>query len=62
MNPLLLKPQSDSASEVVVRGQVDHDLTRSRWRGRSKRLWPDVLDSYQSLRGEFDVIVLGRRR
>jgi adenosylcobyric acid synthase len=58
MNPVLLKPQSDTASQVVVRGRVDHDLTRAPWRGRSKRLWPDVLDSYRSLREEFDVIVL----
>jgi adenosylcobyric acid synthase len=58
MNPVLLKPQSDTSSQVVVRGRVDHDLTRSPWRGRSKRLWPDVLDSYRSLRNEFDVVVL----
>src|SRR3954468_8918287 len=35
MNPLLLKPESDTRSQVVLLGQVHEELTRQPWRGRS---------------------------
>src|SRR3954454_18841320 len=46
MNPVLLKPESDVRSQVVVNGVVDHELTASPWRGRSRRLWPHVTAAY----------------
>ncbi len=35
MNPLLLKPERDTHSQVVLMGQVNAELTRMPWRGRS---------------------------
>jgi adenosylcobyric acid synthase len=58
MNPILLKPESDTRSQVVVNGVVNHELTRQPWRGRSKSLWPYVTDAYESLAGDYDVIVI----
>ena len=40
MNPVLLKPENDSASQVIVMGQVRADLAAVRWREPSERLWP----------------------
>jgi adenosylcobyric acid synthase len=58
MNPVLLKPESDVRSQVVLNGRVDRALTELPWRGRSKLLWPHVLEAFTSLRAEYDVIVL----
>jgi Mrp family chromosome partitioning ATPase len=37
MNPLLLKPEKDTQSQVVLMGQVNAELSRMEWRGRSAR-------------------------
>src|SRR6478735_1309782 len=36
MNPVLLKPERDTASQVVVMGEVDEALSRAPWRERSE--------------------------
>ena len=58
MNPVLLKPESDTRSQVVVRGRVDGGLRAMPWRQRSRALWPAITDAFESLRGEYDVIVV----
>ena len=35
MNPLLLKPEADTRSQVVLMGQVSRELSALPWRGRS---------------------------
>ena len=40
MNPLLLKPEADTHSQVVLMGQVNAELTAMPWRGRSEKVWP----------------------
>jgi adenosylcobyric acid synthase len=58
MNPVLLKPESETTSQVVVRGVVDHQLTARAWRDRSARLWPVVTEALSSLADEFDVVII----
>ena len=58
MNPVLLKPQSDRTSQLIVRGQVRCTLAAARWREGREGLLEEVLASYWSLRGEADVIVV----
>ena len=58
MNPVLLKPESDAASQVVVLGRVDPELAAVPWRERSERLWPFARDALRSLMAEHDVVVL----
>ena len=58
MNPVLLKPERDTASQVVVMGRVRADLADVPWRERSERLWPFARDALRALMAENDVVVL----
>lgn len=58
MNPVLLKPEADTRSQVVVRGQVDAALADLPWRQRSAVLWPLVAQALDDLRARFDVLVI----
>ena len=42
----------------MVDGVVNHELTNTAWRGRSKHLWSHVRAAYDSLAHEYDVIVI----
>ena len=58
MNPVLLKPERDTHSQLVLLGQVDEALTAMPWRGRSARVWPFVCQALDALRAENDVVVI----
>ena len=58
MNPVLLKPQGDRSSQLIVHGKVRGTLSASRWREGRAGLLDDVLASYRRLRREADIIVV----
>lgn len=58
MNPLLLKPEADTHSQVVLLGQVHEALSALPWRGRSERVWPRIAEALEQLRAENDVVVI----
>lgn len=58
MNPLLLKPEADTHSQVVLLGQASPELTALPWRGRSERVWPQIAAALDELRAENDVVVI----
>ena len=58
MNPLLLKPERDTHSQVVVLGQVSAELTALPWRARSAQVWPVIATALDGLRAEYDVVVI----
>jgi adenosylcobyric acid synthase len=58
MNPLLLKPERDTHSQVILLGQVDEALTRMDWRGRSEKVWPVVSAALDALMAENEVVVI----
>jgi len=58
MNPLLLKPEADTRSQVVLLGQVDEALSRLPWRERSRHVWPYITAALDSLRADNDVVVI----
>jgi adenosylcobyric acid synthase len=58
MNPVLLKPEHDTASQVVVMGQVRRDYSTMPWRSRSELLWPHAQEALAWLMSEHDVVVI----
>jgi adenosylcobyric acid synthase len=58
MNPVLLKPERDTASQVIVLGQVRADLMAVPWRSRSEQLWPPARQALQQLLDSHDVVVI----
>ena len=58
MNPLLLKPERDTHSQVVLLGQVSRELSELPWRGRSERVWPQIAQALDALRAAHDVVVI----
>ena len=42
MNPVLVKPEADARSQVVVLGRPDLALSRRAWRERPTSLWPVI--------------------
>ena len=58
MNPVLLKPETDTRSQVVLCGQVNHELGRQPWRERSATLWDAARAALDSLRADFDLVLI----
>ncbi|WP_345466659.1 cobyric acid synthase [Deinococcus carri] len=58
MNPVLLKPEADTRSQVVLLGRANPELTALGWRERKAHLWPHVQTALHSLLAEYDVVVI----
>ena len=58
MNPVLLKPQTETGAQVVVQGQVWTTASAQDYRGLKARLLPKVLESFGRLAGEADLILV----
>lgn len=58
MNPVLLKPQGDRTSQLVVHGQVRGTLHAAQWREGREGLIDDVLASYRRLSAAADIVVI----
>ena len=58
MNPLLLKPERDTHSQVVLMGKVNDALSSMAWRGRSASVWPVITQALDELITENDVVVI----
>jgi adenosylcobyric acid synthase len=58
MNPLLLKPEADTRSQVVLLGQVSAALGAMPWHARSEAVWPAIATALDALMAENDVVVI----
>jgi adenosylcobyric acid synthase len=58
MNPVLLKPQADHTSQLVVQGKVRGVLGPGNFKLGRGALLGEVLESYESLRGQCDIVVV----
>ncbi len=58
MNPVLLKPERDTASQVVLQGRVVDDLSRLPWRERSTHLAVAARESFLRLHAQHELLVI----
>lgn len=58
MNPVLLKPNSDMGSQVVLQGQVYGNMAARDYYGLKSEIKSKVRESYQKLEQEYDTIVM----
>ncbi|MBW8753184.1 MAG: cobyric acid synthase [Sphingomonadales bacterium] len=58
MNPVLLKPQADRTSQLIVHGQVRGTLGSANFREARGTLLGDVLASYGRLQAACDIVVV----
>lgn len=58
MNPILLKPTTDVGSQVIVNGRVQGNLRAMEYYRRKREYIPAVLEAYNGLASEYDIIVI----
>jgi len=58
MNPVLLKPEGNRRSQVVLNGKIDGRIEAGNWMKTKGRLWGEVTAAYDRLSSRYDVVVL----
>ena len=58
MNPVLLKPSSDTGSQVIVNGEPRGHMAAAEYYRYKKTLIPEIMAAYESLAEEYDILVI----
>ena len=58
MNPILLKPSSDTGSQVIVNGKVLGNMSARDYFAYKKTLIPEIQKAFDALSREYDMIVI----
>ncbi len=58
MNPVLLKPETDTGAQVIVRGKREATLAARDWKRERTRFLPKVLESFARLSAEADLVLV----
>ena len=58
MNPVLLKPNSDTGSQVIVHGQVVGNMAVTQYNAYKPEAFVKVRESFDRLRAQFDFVVI----
>jgi adenosylcobyric acid synthase len=58
MNPILLKPETDSRAQVVLHGDAVERMSAAEYHRRKPSLWPVVAESLDRLRSECDLVII----
>ena len=58
MNPVLLKPGSDTRAQVVIHGKARGEMSAREYHGYKATAMDAVMESYERLRKRYDVIVV----
>ncbi len=58
MNPVLLKPTTDTGSQVIVNGKPIGNMSAREYFRRKKEFIPDIMKSYKELSADYDIVVI----
>ena len=58
MNPVLLKPQGDRTSQIVVQGRIHGSTDARGYLAKKAELWPFVAESFGKLKQDADFVVV----
>jgi adenosylcobyric acid synthase len=58
MNPVLLKPEADNRSQIIVRGKVLETVAAADFPRLKAKLWRAIAESLDHLRSAFDLVVI----
>lgn len=58
LNPILLKPEADARSQVVVMGRVWRSIQAGSYYRHRDELWPVVTGALDRLRAEFELVIV----
>ena len=58
MNPILLKPTTDTGSQVIVHGIHRGNMTATQYFAYKKSLIPQIMESFHRLERQYDLIVI----
>ena len=58
MNPILLKPEGDAHSQLVLWGRPAGSYAAADYFQRKRELWPVVVEALERLRSRFDLVVM----
>jgi adenosylcobyric acid synthase len=58
MNPVLLKPETDTRSQVILLGERRDDLSALEWRARARQLWPTIRSCLADLLASHEVVII----
>lgn len=58
MNPVLLKPEADSRSQVIVLGKSNPELQAIPWQSRKMHLWETVKESLALMQSRYDLLII----
>ena len=58
MNPILLKPETDSGAQIVVQGKMFDRATAREYQKLKPKLLPYVLESFERIRKDADLLLV----
>ena len=58
MNPVLLKPEADNRSQIIIRGKVADTVAAADFSRLKAELWNTITESMDRLRNVFDLVVI----
>ena len=58
MNPVLLKPEADSMSQVILLGKAQPHLKKIPWQERKTHLWQTVKSSLETMKQDYDLVII----